>query len=329
MIWQKTLVLCHKINQSPDSSSRWPPANVNSLLWMPTKLWIVMVREYRQPHLSQCWPRPHGGAQSPDFLPQFRHPLHWCNANKWMERDDRLENRGKLPSEMGHQWVLGDIPNWNSHWEDHWRGNTQQNFRKTIGLAVFPVYRMSSWLPSCAPSHLPVPISSLSFFILQLFGFFSPPSIYLLFNFWRKGMRFLFYARMVLSPLTQNPEVLTEYKRIINHHHCGLGGFYSLPSPLWCFFKRKEGRKKKNTQTTCGEEKRRKALRLIGMQRFMENQFRPRDPVPSESNQTPFLALWCFRVPSMQLFPCLPTAHPLFSLIICFAKLLSINNYSR
>lgn len=58
-------------------------------------------------------------------------------------------------------------------------------------------------------------------------------------------MRFLFYARMVLSPLTQNPEVLTEYKRIINHHHCGLGGFYSLPSPLWCFFKRKEGEKKK------------------------------------------------------------------------------------
>lgn len=31
----------------------------------------------------------------------------------------------------------------------------------------------------------------------------------------------------------------------------------------------------------------------------------------------------------MQLFPCLPTAHPLFSIIICFPKLLSINNYSR
>lgn len=263
MIWQKTLVLCHKINQSPDSSSRWPPANVNSLLWMPTKLWIVMVREYRQPHLSQCWPRPHGGAQSPDFLPQFRHPQHWCNANKWMERDDRLENRGKLPSEMGHQWVLGDIPNWNSHWEDHWRGNTQQNFRKTIGLAVFPVYRMSSWLPSCAPSHLPVPIS-LSFFILQLFGFFFPPSIYLLFNFWRKGMRFLFYARMVLSPLTQNPEVLTEYKRIINHHHCGLGGFYSLPPPLWCFFKRKEGKKKKTPKQLVEKRREEKHCAWLG-----------------------------------------------------------------
>lgn len=49
----------------------------------------------------------------------------------------------------------------------------------------------------------------------------------------------------------------------------------------------------------------------------------------SESNQTPFLALWCFRAPSMQLFPCLPTAHPLFSIIICFLKLLSINNESR
>lgn len=31
----------------------------------------------------------------------------------------------------------------------------------------------------------------------------------------------------------------------------------------------------------------------------------------------------------MQLFPCLPTAHPLFSIIICFLKLLSINNESR
>lgn len=47
-----------------------------------------------------------------------------------------------------------------------------------------------------------------------------------------------------------------------------------------------------------------------------------------ESNQTPFLA-WCFQAPSMQLFPCLPTAHPLFSIIICFLKLLSINNESR
>lgn len=61
-------------------------------------------------------------------------------------------------------------------------------------------------------------------------------------------MRFLFYAWMVLSPLTLNPEVLTEYERIINHHHCGLGGFYSLPSPPWCFFKRKGGGKKTTKQ---------------------------------------------------------------------------------
>lgn len=78
---------------------------------------------------------------------------------------------------------------------------------------------------------------------------------------------FLFCAWMILSPLTENPEVLTKYKWIINHHNCGLGGFYSLQSPLWCFFKRKEGGKNKSSR----EGKKRKPVSLNGLHRFMEN----------------------------------------------------------
>lgn len=160
------------------------------------------------------------------------------------------DNREKLLCEMGHQWVLCDISNWNSHREEEFP--QEKKYSAELQENVWPCSVSSAQGELMAPqmqSFLPPNANFFSFFfnssaVWFVFVFF-PPSIYLLFKFWRKGMRFLFYAWMVLSPLTQNPEVLTEYERIINHHHCGLGGFYSLPSPLWCFFKRKGGEKNK------------------------------------------------------------------------------------
>lgn len=123
----------------------------------------------------------HGGAQSSAFLPQFCHPQHWCNANKcytygggWLV----TETNSCVKWAINGSFVIYQIEIPIGRRNSHRRRNIQQNYKKTFGPAVFPVHRVSSWLPKCSLSYLPMPISSLSFLILQLFGlflFFFPP----------------------------------------------------------------------------------------------------------------------------------------------------------